>query len=126
MNTPQEPPSAEQLLAKIGRYVEQCYWDLDAGKQVDLSGMDEEVGVLCEQVALLPVEEAERLQPKMQELMARLTDLGKKLEETRREVQRQLENLNLQQKAQKAYASTPGQPPSSPKSEGGSDDNNHN
>lgn len=107
-------PSADEMLTAIGGYVDRCYRELAAGRQIDLSGLDGEVGTLCEAVAKLPARDAEALQPRMQELMGKLTDLGKKLEEARGEVQRQLEDLNLRQKANKAYAVAPGQPPRKP------------
>lgn len=115
MNHPtQQPPSAETLLETIGHYIEQCRRELAEGRQIDLSGLDGQVDALCEEVAKLPAETAEKLQPRMQELMGELTDLGKKLEEARMEVQRQLEGLNLRQKANKAYSTTSASKPEKP------------
>ncbi len=104
-----QSPSAEQLLERIGERVAYCYDELSSGRQVDLSGLDEDVSSLCETVAQLPAQESEELQPRMQELMGKLKDLGNKLEEARAEVKKQLAALNMRQKANKAYSTTPGQ-----------------
>lgn len=106
------------LLGQIRHFVSECRKLLEEGGEPEITGMDEQVKFLCDQIKKMPAEESDQLRPKLDSLVVELDELSLALQKQRQIVLEQLEELNRQQKANAAYQKAgAGAPPKQPEGE---------
>lgn len=96
----------EAQLEKANGIVEEAKAKLQAGDEVDLSGLDQLVAEVCQQITQLPEEKAAEFAGRLQELMESLNQIAALLQQQQQQVRQQLEGLNKQKQAARAYGGT--------------------
>ena len=95
--------NANQIIIQLQTFMGRCEELLDEGKEVNLAGMDEQVATLCEAIAQMPFEQADRLRPKLDSLMQEFDTLSQKLQQQKDLLSGELSRLNQQKQAHSAY-----------------------
>ena len=93
----------EALFTRIEQFIKQSRAMLAEGGDVDATGLDEQVQHLCRTVLQLSQQERVAHADRMQELLQGLHDLGEDMVTQRDALKSELQQLNQQKKAQKAY-----------------------
>lgn len=94
---------AQQLLEQARTMLDEYYKTLEEGESPSLTEFDSVVRSLCEEVTLLPKNEAEKYKEPMSEIEQSLGNLAKLLEEKKEIIKEQIEGLDYNKKAQTAY-----------------------
>ena len=100
MNPQNEP---EVLLKEILQMMEQCDAVFSSGETADLAEVEMKVKDFCLVVADLSPEDALHFQEDMKGLMERLVEWSDQLIARKQEIEKDLQQLNTQSKAQTAY-----------------------
>lgn len=107
-----ETVNAGKLIRQMQDFMAHCYALMQQGQEPDLTGLDDQVELLCHGIATMNEEESARLRPKLDTLVEELTALGNQLQAQKDDLSRQLGALNNQKQAHNAYqratASVPG------------------
>ena len=96
----------QQRLAIIERFVSESVSHAREGVDVDLSGLDEQIEKVTQQLMRLPPEEALGARERLQTLLDQMQSLGQNLHTQQAALRKQINGLNLQKKAHLAYRKT--------------------
>lgn len=102
--------TAKELLTQIRSFIGTAKAHLAEGGEVDMTGLDGKVRELCDRVLDMPKPEADAYATEMEALVEELDALKIGMVSAQAEVRRQIEGLNLRQKAVKAYATSEAMP----------------
>lgn len=102
--------TAKELLVQIRGFIATAKAHLADGGEVDMTGLDGKVRELCDRVLDMPKPEADAYTVEMEALVDELDTLKTDMVTAQAEVQRQIEGLNLRQKAAKAYTTSEAMP----------------
>lgn len=91
------------LLGQIRRFVIECRKLLSEGEEPDLTGMDDQVRMLCGHIKQMAPSDAEQLRPRLDSLVQELDELSVALTKQKELVLSQLQELNRQHQANTAY-----------------------
>ncbi len=94
---------AEQLFDEIGQFVKESHALLESGAIMELTGLDERVRTLCDQVLQLTQEERLMYADRLQELLEKLNGLGQALVSERDKLGEEASQLTQHKKAHVAY-----------------------
>lgn len=70
-----------QRMNELTQFVSQSNDIIKGGQMVDLTGLDDEVASLCDRTVALHPQEAMQVQPVMAELISKLEELGRTLQQ---------------------------------------------
>jgi hypothetical protein len=93
----------ELLLGQLRQFVGRCRSLLEDGTEVELTGLDDQVRLLCEHIRGMEHEDAQQLRPKMQSLVEELDLLSTALLKQKAAVSAELAELSRQRNANAAY-----------------------
>ncbi len=93
----------ENLFNDIEKFVGDSRAMLKQGTLVELSGLENRILILCEEVAILSQDERLHYAPRLQQLMADLTALGEEITAQRDAVAEEIRQLPGHKKAHAAY-----------------------
>jgi gas vesicle protein len=96
----------EQLLEEISQFVSDSRDVLKQGAMMELSGLENRVLLMCEQIAVLSQEERDQYADRLRQLMGDLTALSEEIMEQRDKLTDEIRNLPSHHKAHKAYQTT--------------------
>jgi len=96
----------EKLFKDIEQFVGDSRKLLQQGAMMELSGLENRVMLLCEEVLLLSQDERLQYSTRLQQLMTDLTALGEEITAQRDTVAEELRQLPNQKKAHAAYKIT--------------------
>ena len=105
MNTPMAS-ATEQLFERIVLFVNESRALLESNQLLELGGLDDRVGALCEAILHLSPEEREKYNIRLQELLGELKSLGESLVQKRDLIGGELNALGKHKKAVTAYRTT--------------------
>jgi hypothetical protein len=118
----EKPPKVledpDYLIRNLRDFITRCTNLLTNDQPADLSGMNNQVEELCGIIRVMPLKEAQRLNPKLETLIAELTALGHLVEEKKDSIGVELKGLNKQQQAVTAYQRAGGGQPPQPQRDG--------
>jgi hypothetical protein len=93
----------DYLIGRIRDYVVDCKEKFAQDEVVGLTPLQGKIVELCDVLNAMPVDQAEKMNPKLQSLMVELDALAREIEAQKQRVTEQLGGLNIQQKANTAY-----------------------
>lgn len=103
------PPQAddaktpEELFAMVDQYIDAVHNIIERREFLELNGLDNFIDYLCKRVLALTPEEAQRYKPQLDGLMADMDDLQAHLQAAKQSVRGDIDQLNKQSAAAKAY-----------------------
>lgn len=98
-----DKPAPQEMLQHIRSFIGVTKTHIGSGGEIDLSGLEVKVQELCEAVLDMPKHEADAYRQSLAELVAELDGLKAQMMAAQAELRNQLNTLNMQQKAVKAY-----------------------
>lgn len=106
--------NAKALLNDVKTFATYADRQITNGDFVDLKQFEEKLRTLCSAILTLPSEEAEGYKPELQSLINMLSSWSGILEERKESLKRNVQDLNTQIRAQKAYITTNNAAPEAP------------
>lgn len=95
--------SADVLYDAIDHVVEEARGHLRAGQIASLEGLDRQVAVLCHVIQEMPREEAQKMLPQLDGLLANIQALQDEMQAARDQVKQEIDGTKNIQRAHKAY-----------------------
>lgn len=106
MTLPPKPDDAktpEELFTQVENYIDAVHGIIDRREFLELQGLDTFINYLCERVVAMDAEEAKLYAVQLNGLLAEMNTLGARLEESKKDVRGEIDQVNKQAAANKAY-----------------------
>ena len=101
--TPDDAKTPEELFAQVEQYIDQVNGIIDRREFLELKGLDTFIDYLCKRVVAMDAEEAKRYAAQLNALLAEMNTLGARLEDAKKNVRGEIDQVNKQATAHKAY-----------------------
>jgi|GEM_PF-3445465 len=90
----QQQPNPDSLIRLIRASMDDLRHRAERGERVDMTALSRDIGALCEQLAVLPANDARPYADELEDLVVDLNGLEARLKETHRELTHRLEALS--------------------------------
>ena len=100
---PDDAKTPEELFAQVDHYIDQVHEIIDRRDFLELRGLDDFVEYLCGRIVTMSEDEAKKYAPQLTGLWEDMNELQQRLEGARDTVRDDIDKLNKQAAATKAY-----------------------
>lgn len=101
--SPDDTKTPEELFAMVDQYIDAVHDIIERREFLELNGLDSFIEYICKRVLELTPDDAKKYKPQLDGLYADMDDLQKHLEAAKKDVRGDIDQLNKQAAAVKAY-----------------------